>query len=77
MAGFPFVTFFAAMAGTALAIELALDVLGLIPGERTAKVVEASVSWNYTTVLNLAFLPWPRCLSGGSAVPGGCRYSRG
>jgi len=30
--------------------------LGLIPTERNAQVVEASVSWNYTTVLNLVFL---------------------
>jgi hypothetical protein len=44
------------MAGAALAIELAFDALGLIPEERSAKVVEASVTWNYTTVLNIAFL---------------------
>ncbi len=56
MAGFLFVTFFAAMAGAALAIELAFDAVGLIPDERSAKVVEASVTWNYTTVLNIAFL---------------------
>jgi uncharacterized protein len=56
MASFLFVTFFAAMAGAALAIELAFDALGLIPGERSAKVVEASVTWNYTTVLNIIFL---------------------
>jgi hypothetical protein len=56
MAGFLFVTFFAAMVGAALAIELAFDALGLIPGERAAKVVEASISWNYTTILNLAFV---------------------
>jgi hypothetical protein len=37
-------------------IELAFDALGLIPDERTAKVVEASVTWNYTTVLNIIFL---------------------
>jgi hypothetical protein len=30
--------------------------LGLIPSERNAQVIEASVSWNYTTVLNLFFL---------------------
>jgi hypothetical protein len=30
--------------------------LGLIPTERNAQVVESSVSWNYTTVLNLFFL---------------------
>ena len=30
--------------------------LALIPLERTARVVEASVTWNYATWLNLAFL---------------------
>jgi hypothetical protein len=30
--------------------------LGLIPSERDAKVVEASVTWNYTTVLNIIFV---------------------
>jgi uncharacterized protein len=56
MAAFLFVTFFAAMAGAALAIELAFQALGLVPDEHTAKVVETSISWNYTTFLNLAFL---------------------
>jgi uncharacterized membrane protein YraQ (UPF0718 family) len=56
MAGFLFVTFIAAMAAAALAIELAFEALGLIPDERNAKVVEASVTWNYTTVLNIVFL---------------------
>jgi uncharacterized protein len=56
MAGFLFVTFLGAMVGAALAIELAFDALGLIPSERNAKVVEASVTWNYTTVLNIVFL---------------------
>ena len=56
MAGFLFVTFFAAMAVAALLVELPLEALGLIPDERNAKVVEASVSWNYKTYLNIAFL---------------------
>jgi hypothetical protein len=37
-------------------VELLFGVLGLIPDEREAKVVEASVSWNYTTFLNIVFL---------------------
>jgi uncharacterized membrane protein YraQ (UPF0718 family) len=56
MAGFLFVTFFAAMAAAALIIELAFAGAGLVPGEREAKVVEASVTWNYTTILNIVFL---------------------
>jgi hypothetical protein len=30
--------------------------LGLVPSERHAKVLEASIRWNYTTVLNIVFL---------------------
>lgn len=53
---FLLVTFYAAMAGAALIVELAFGALGLIPSEHNARVVEASVSWNYTTWLNIAFL---------------------
>jgi hypothetical protein len=38
------------------AVEIIFGVLGLIPDERNAKVVEASVSWNYTAILNIVFL---------------------
>jgi uncharacterized membrane protein YraQ (UPF0718 family) len=56
MAGFLFVTFYAAMAGAALIVELVFGALGLVPAQRNARVIEASVSWNYTTWLNIAFL---------------------
>jgi uncharacterized membrane protein YraQ (UPF0718 family) len=56
MAAFLLVTFYASMAGAALIVELVFGALGLIPQERRATVVEASVTWNYTTWLNLAFL---------------------
>jgi uncharacterized membrane protein YraQ (UPF0718 family) len=56
MAAFLLVTFYASMAGAALIVELAFGALGLIPQARRATVVEASVTWNYTTWLNLAFL---------------------
>ncbi|MGH3031241.1 MAG: permease [Gaiellaceae bacterium] len=56
MALFLFATFYAAMATAALAVDLLFDAAGLIPAERDAKVIEASVTWNYTTVLNLIFL---------------------
>ena len=48
--------FYLAMAGAGYVVELVLAPLGLIPDQRSAKVVEASFSWNYTTWLNLAFL---------------------
>jgi len=56
MAGFLFATFYAAMAGAAVIVELMFGAVGLIPEQRNARVVEASVSWNYTTWLNIAFL---------------------
>jgi uncharacterized membrane protein YraQ (UPF0718 family) len=56
MAGFLFVTFYAAMAGAALVIELIFGALGLVPAQRNARVVEASVTWDYTTWLNIVFL---------------------
>src|ERR1700688_5078132 len=56
MAGFLFVTFYAAMAGAALIVELIFGAVGLIPTQRNARVVEASISWDYTTWLNIAFL---------------------
>jgi uncharacterized protein len=56
MAGFLLGTFYATMVAAGLVVELVFGALGLVPGERAAKVVEASVTWNYTTVLNLVFL---------------------
>jgi uncharacterized protein len=48
--------FYLSMAAAGYVIELLFAPLGLIPDERSAQVVEASFSWNYTTWLNLAFL---------------------
>jgi uncharacterized membrane protein YraQ (UPF0718 family) len=56
VAGFLLVTFYAAMVGAALVVEFAFQAAGLVPEERNAKIVEASVTWNYTTVLNIIFL---------------------
>jgi uncharacterized membrane protein YraQ (UPF0718 family) len=56
MASFLLVSFYATMVGAALIVEFLFDGLGLIPSERKAKVVEASVALNYTTVLNIIFL---------------------
>ena len=55
-AGFLFVTFYVAVAGAALIVEAVFAALGLIPAERQARIVEASITWNYTTWLNIAFL---------------------
>jgi uncharacterized membrane protein YraQ (UPF0718 family) len=56
MTGLLLATFYAAMAVAALIVEALFAALGLIPTERQAQVVEASISWNYTTWLNVIFL---------------------
>jgi uncharacterized membrane protein YraQ (UPF0718 family) len=56
MAAFLFATFYAAMAGAALIVELIFGTLGLVPAQRNARIVDASIMWNYTTWLNIAFL---------------------
>ncbi|MCA2260969.1 permease [Mycobacterium avium] len=49
-------TFYAAMVAAGYLVELIFGTSGLIPAQRAATVAEASVSWNYTTWLNAAFL---------------------
>src|SRR5919199_1465151 len=53
---FLFATFYAAMAAAGLIVDLVFEALGLVPTHRNARVVEASIQLNYTTVLNLIFL---------------------
>ncbi len=50
------VTFYATMVVAGLVVETLFGLLGLVPDARNAKVVETSVTWNYTTSLNIAFL---------------------
>jgi uncharacterized membrane protein YraQ (UPF0718 family) len=49
-------TFYAAMVAAGYVIEIVFGLLGLVPTERNAKVVDDTISWNYTTYLNIAFL---------------------
>jgi uncharacterized membrane protein YraQ (UPF0718 family) len=56
MALFITATFYATMVAAGYAIEILFGGLGLVPSERNAKVVDATISWNYTTYLNLIFL---------------------
>jgi hypothetical protein len=56
MTGSLLATFYTAMAVAALIVEAVFAALGLIPTERQAQIVEASISWNYTTWLNIIFL---------------------
>jgi len=74
MAGFLFVTFYIAMVLGALIVDLIFGGLALVPSERKARVVEASITWDYTTWLNLAFLAlagllvWRFLKTGGPAM---------
>src|SRR6516165_12118801 len=57
-----------------LIVELVFDGFALIPSEHKARVVEASITWNYATWLDLgflvlaAFLVWRFLKTGGPAM---------
>ena len=74
MSAFLLITFYAAMAGAALLVEFVFGTVGLVPREHRARIVEASLTWNYTTVLNIvflalaAFLVWRFLGTGGPAM---------
>jgi uncharacterized membrane protein YraQ (UPF0718 family)/YHS domain-containing protein len=50
------VTFWAVMAAGGLIVEGIFAVLGLIPHHRSARIVQTSFHWDYTTFLNIGFL---------------------
>jgi uncharacterized protein len=49
-------TFYVAMVAAGYLIELLFGATSLIPSTRSATVMQAGISWNYTTWLNIAFL---------------------
>src|SRR6266567_2652151 len=49
-------TFYASMAVAALLVEFLFQALGLLPQQRSAQVVEVSITFNYTSILNILFL---------------------
>jgi uncharacterized protein len=55
-AGFLFATFYATMVAAGIVVEFLFGGLGLVPSGRHAKIVEAHVTLNHTTVLNIVFL---------------------
>src|SRR5947199_2329895 len=59
MAAFLLGTFYATMVVAGLAIEFLFEGFGIERHARNAKVVMASVTWNYTTFLNILFLLLP------------------
>jgi uncharacterized membrane protein YraQ (UPF0718 family) len=56
MTGFLLATFYVSMAVAAFAVELLFGSLGLVPQRGRARIVEAAISWNYTSWLNVVFL---------------------
>ncbi len=56
VSAFLFVTFYISMAAAALVVEFAFAALHLVPQQRSARVMEAAIAWNYTTWLNIGFL---------------------
>jgi uncharacterized protein len=56
MAAFLLATFYATMVATGLVVQFVFEAVGLDRTTRNAKVLEAAVSWNYTTYLNIVFL---------------------
>jgi uncharacterized protein len=49
-------TFYASMVAAGYLIEFLFGTTHLIPTQRNATVMQAAISWNYTTWLNIAFL---------------------
>ena len=56
MAGFLSLVFYVAMVIAGYAVEFLFGIFHLIPTTRNALVLDAAVSWNYTTILNIIFL---------------------
>ena len=48
--------FYATMVAAGYVVEFGFGALGLIPATRTARVTQAGITWNYTTILNIVFL---------------------
>jgi len=48
--------FYATMVAAGYIVEFGFGALGLIPATRTARVIQAGITWNYTTILNIIFL---------------------
>jgi uncharacterized membrane protein YraQ (UPF0718 family) len=64
-------TFYAAMVGAGYLVEILFGAINLIPEQRNAMVMEAGISWNYTTWLNIVFLILAAALVVGFVRTGG------
>jgi uncharacterized membrane protein YraQ (UPF0718 family) len=56
MAAFLAAVLYVTMVLAGLAVEFLFQAIGIVPTERNAKVETASLTWNYTTYLNIVFL---------------------
>jgi uncharacterized protein len=56
MAAFLALVLYVTMVAAGLAVEFLFQGIGIVPTERNAKVEMATVTWNYTTYLNIVFL---------------------
>jgi uncharacterized protein len=54
--GFLFASFYATMVVAGLVVEFLFEGIGIERKARNAKVIDASVTWNYSTYLNIVFL---------------------
>jgi hypothetical protein len=55
-AAFILATFYASMVAAGYLVELIFGIFGLTPTTRNAKVIDPAITFNYTSVLNIAFL---------------------
>ena len=71
MAAFIVATFYATMILAGYAVELIFQVAHIVPRHRNASIMEAGISWNYTTWLTIAFLVLAAALLVRSFTAGG------
>ena len=64
-------TFYVSMVSAGYLVELLFGAAGLIPTHRNAVVMQAGISWNYTTWLNIAFIALAAALVARFVATGG------
>jgi len=64
-------TFYVSMVAAGYLVELLFGAAGLIPTHRNAVVMQAGISWNYTTWLNIAFIALAAALVARFVATGG------
>src|SRR5262249_27650562 len=56
MAAYLFIVLYIAAVLSGYLVEQIFSILNLVPLERNADILHASITWNYTTYLNIIFL---------------------